>query len=625
MRSGMRRGLVAASAVAAVAGSVVVGVPAAAATGDEVLTWGRNQYGQLGNGATNAAGEPILDTVSLPAGTSVTSVGGGYGFSIALTADGDVLAWGQNDVGQLGEDSFTNSTEPVEVDLPDGVTIEAIAVGDDHILALTADGGVLAWGYNEWGQLGDGTNTESGVPVEVQLPAGTTATAIAAGAGHSLALTSDGEVFAWGDNDLGQIGDGTTTERTTPVQIALPDGATANMIAGGDDHSLALTAEGELLAWGYNGSGQLGDGTTTNRTSPVSVHLPAGTEVAAIDGASGFQSFAITADGELLAWGDNSYGQIGDGTNTRRTEPVSVHLPDGTTVTAVDSGDDHVIALTSDGAVYGWGYNRYGQVGDGTTTNRNEPVQVVQPEAFAFIAIGVGSYHSLAIAQSPQTTTTLTADPRQAELGDEVTLTAEVACTTGTATGTVAFLADDEEIGTAAVENGTAVLVTDALTEGEHEIIARYEGDDRCPASDSEPVTVTLTYTECDYPPYEDGGEDVDGDGDGDDPPSDNGTDDDPPSDGGTDGSGDAPPSDGDGSGTPSDDGTDDDNLTASDFNGGDPPYRGSEDEQPGPCQGLPETGNNTSAAAAAGLAMSVLGTLLLLAARLMRKLAANR
>ncbi|MBO3735699.1 RCC1 domain-containing protein [Glycomyces niveus] len=627
MGSGMRRGLAAAVTIAAVAGSVVTGVPAAAATGDEVLTWGRNQYGQLGNGATNAAGEPILGPVALPAGTSVTAVSGGYGFSIALTTDGEVLAWGQNDVGQLGEDSFTNSTEPVEVDLPDGVSIEAIAVGDDHILALTADGAVLAWGYNEWGQLGNGTNDESGVPVEVQLPAGTTVTAIEAGAGHSLALTAEGTVFAWGDNDFGQVGDGTTTERTTPVEIPLPDDATATMIAGGDDHSLALTSSGELLAWGYNGGGQIGDGTTTTRTSPVSVHLPADTEVAAIAGASGFQSFAITANGELLAWGDNSYGQIGDGTNTRRTEPVSVHMPDGTEVTAVDSGDDHAIALTSDGAVYGWGYNRYGQVGDGTTTNRNEPVQVVQPEAYAFVAIGVGSYHSLAIAQSPQTATTLTADPLEAELGDEVTLTAEVACTTGTPTGTVAFFVDGEEFGTAALEEGVAVLVTDALTEGEREIVAHYEGDGLCPPSDSEPVTVTVTYTECDFPPYEDGGEDVDGDGDGDDLPSDDGTDgdgdgdtDDPPSDGdGTD-----PPSgsDGDGDGAP---GTDGGSLTASDFNGGDPPFPGGEAEQPGPCQGLPETGNNTSVAAAAGLAVAALGTLLLMAARLMRKLAGKR
>ncbi|MEU5871911.1 Ig-like domain repeat protein [Glycomyces sp. NPDC047369] len=569
-----RRALATAAIIIAVTAASVLALtaPAAAATGDEVLTWGRNQYGQLGNGGTNAAGEPVPGPVSLPAGTSVADVGGGYGFSIALTADGKVFAWGQNDVGQLGEGSFTDSSDPVQVDLPDGAVVEAIAVGDDHILALTDAGTVLAWGYNEWGQLGDGTTTERGTPVEVGLPAGTTATAIAAGAGHSLALGSDGTVFAWGDNDFGQIGDGTKTQRTSPVEIPLPGGASATMIAGGDDHSLALTSGGDLLAWGYNVGGQLGDGTTTTRTSPVSVHLPAGTEVGAIAGASGFQSFAITGDGGLLAWGDNSYGQIGDGTTTRRTEPVAVHMPDGTTVTDVDSGDDHAVALTSDGAVYGWGYNRYGQVGDGTTTNRNEPVQVVQPEAFAFVAVGVGSYHSLAITQSPRTTTALTADPSEAELGDDVTLTAEVACTTGTPTGNVTFLADDEAIGSAELQDGVAVLTTGALTEGEHSIVAYYEGDGLCPASYSEPVTVTVTYDECDYPPYEDGGEDVDGDGD---------------------------------NGNP-------------DLSGGDQPADG---EQPGPCQGLAETGNSTTPAAATGLAAITLGALLLVAARPIRRL----
>lgn len=282
--------------------------------------------------------------------------------------------------------------------------------------------------------------------------------------------------------------------------------------------------------------------------------------------------------------------------------------PEGTTVTDIDSGDDHAIALTSDGAVYGWGYNRYGQVGDGTTTNRSEPVQVVQPEAFAFVAIGVGSYHSLAIVQSPQTTTTLTADPANTELGDEVTLTAQVTCTTGTPTGTVAFLSGEDTIGTAELEDGVAVLATDALAEGEHAIVAHYEGDDLCPASYSEPVTVTVTYTECDYPPYEDGGEDVDGDGDGDGGNGDSDTDGDGDGDGGGDGD------------TPG--GTDGPNPPPSDLNGGDPPFEGDEDEQPGPCQALPETGSNTGPAAAAGLAATALGALLLAAARPMRRLA---
>ncbi|MER5183161.1 Ig-like domain repeat protein [Streptomyces sp. NPDC002896] len=490
--------------------ALVAARPTAAATpGDEVWTWGRNQYGQLGNGSVNAAGQSVAGLTSLPSGTSVTQVSGGYGFSEALTSTGQVLAWGQNDVGQLGDGSFTNSTVPVNVQVPDGTTVTAIAVGDDHILALTSTGQVLAWGYNDWGQLGNGTTEESNVPVPVDLPDGTTVTAIGAGAGHSLALTSTGQVLAWGDNDLGQLGDGTRTDRYEPVEVELPTGTTAIAIVGGDDHSLALTSSGQLLAWGYNGSGQLGDGTTTTRTAPVTVHLPTGTSVSSIAAGSGFQSFAITAAGSVLAWGDNSYGQLGDGTTTRRTEPVTVSLPTGTTVTALDSGDDHTVALTSDGQVLAWGYNRYGQVGDGTTTNRSEPVEVqfgdrttavrtkpvrvLQPTGATVVAIGVGSYHSLAIAQTAQSTTTLASDSEQAQTGTAVTFTATVTCTVGSPTGTVTFTDDGQEIGSASLEDGIATLVIDDLAEGQHTITANYAGDASCPASSSEPVTVAIT------------------------------------------------------------------------------------------------------------------------------------
>ncbi|MGW1028597.1 RCC1 domain-containing protein [Streptomyces sp. NPDC002577] len=505
--------VVIALAIAALA--LVTARPTAAATaGDEVWTWGRNQYGQLGNGSVNAAGEPVAGLASLPAGTRVTQVSGGYGFSEALTSTGQVLAWGQNDVGQLGNGSFTNSSVPVSVQVPDGTTITAIAVGDDHILALTSTGQVLAWGYNEWGQLGNGTNDESNVPVPVDLPDGTTVTAISAGAGHSLALTSTGQVLAWGENDFGQLGDGTRTDRSEPVEVQLPTGTTATAIVGGDDHSLALTSAGDLLAWGYNVSGQLGDGTTTTRTAPVTVHLPTGTSVSSIAAGSGFQSFAITTSGSLLAWGDNSYGQLGDGTTTRRTEPVSVQLPAGTTVTSVDSGDDHTVALTSGGQVLAWGYNRYGQVGDGTTTNRTEPVEVqfgartaatrtadvrtkpervLQPAGATVVAIGVGSYHSLAIAQTAQSTTTLTVDPEQPQAGSPVTFTATVTCTLGIPAGTVTFTDNGQDIGSATLEDGTATLVIDDLAEGEHTITANFASDLGCPASSSGPVTITVT------------------------------------------------------------------------------------------------------------------------------------
>ncbi|MEW2619830.1 Ig-like domain repeat protein [Streptomyces sp. NPDC048106] len=484
--------------VLAVASSAVT--PAVAApVGGDVWTWGRNQYGQLGNGTTTPSTQPgstVPIQAELPVGTTATAVAGGYGHSVALTSTGQVLAWGQNDVGQLGDGTFTDSTTPVQVHLPAGTTVTAIASGDDYVLALTSAGQVLAWGYNEWGQLGNGvTGGESNVPVAVHLPAGTTVTAISSGAGHALALTSTGEVLAWGDNDFGQLGDGTTTSRNEPVPVHVPAGTTVTSIAGADDHSLALTSTGQVLAWGYNGSGQLGNGTTTSSSLPVTVQLPADVVVTSVAGAHGFQSFALTSTGQVLAWGDNTYGQLGDGTTTRRTVPVLVHLPEGTTVTAITGGDDHTIALTATGQVLAWGYNRYGQVGDGTTVNRTEPVLVELPEGAVATAVGAGNYHSLAVvpSQAAESTTTLTASPTTAAPGEPVTLTATVTCSTGTPTGDVFFYDDDTRIGTATLgPDGTATLTTTDLALGAHRITAHYQGDDSCPPSVSEPVVVVV-------------------------------------------------------------------------------------------------------------------------------------
>ncbi|MEU1086707.1 Ig-like domain repeat protein [Streptomyces sp. NPDC005892] len=496
--------------------SVLTAPGAAAQTGGggQVLTWGRNTYGQLGNGTTAPSAQPgslVPIPASLPQGTRVTAVSGGYGHSVALTSTGEVLAWGQNDAGQLGDGTFTNSTVPVEVSLPAGTRVTAIDSGDDFVLALTSAGDVLAWGYNEWGQLGNGTTgTDSNVPVEVDLPAGATVTEISAGAGHALALTSAGEVLSWGDNDLGQLGDGTTTSRDEPAAVDLPAG-TARTIAAGDDHSLALSSTGSTLAWGYNGDGQLGDGTTTTRTRPVETHVPDGVTVTSLAAGSGFQSFALTTTDEVLAWGDNSYGQLGDGTTTRRTVPVEVSLPTGTRVTSIDSGDDHTVALTSTGDVLAWGYNRYGQVGDGTTTNHSVPVEVALPTGTIALAIGTGSYHSLAVADEPSTTTTLTVDPSEADVDEAVTFTATVTCNVDTPTGDVTFTdGQGVQLGTAPLNgNGVATLTTSELTEGTHTVTAHYAGDGTCPASTSEAVTVTIT--DSDDGDNGNGGDDGDG------------------------------------------------------------------------------------------------------------------
>uniref|UniRef100_A8LWT2 Regulator of chromosome condensation, RCC1 n=1 Tax=Salinispora arenicola (strain CNS-205) TaxID=391037 RepID=A8LWT2_SALAI len=471
-------------------------VPSAAAgTPGTGLAWGFNALGQLGDGTTTNRNTPV--TVDLPADTTITAIAAGVnGHSLAVTSASTMLAWGFNTWGQLGDGTTTNRNTPVAVDLPTGTTITAIAAGKSHSLAVTSAGTMLAWGLNSAGQLGDGTTTNRNTPVAVDLPTGTTITAIAAGNGHSLALTSAGTMLAWGENTWGQLGDGTTTNRNTPVTVDLPTGTTITALAGGGGHSLAVTSTGTMLAWGFNFWGQLGDGTTTNRNTPVAVDLPTGTTITAIAGGGGGHSLAATSTGTMLAWGLNSFGQLGDGTTSNRSTPVTVDLPAGTTITAIAAGggSGHSLAATSTGTMLAWGANTLGQLGDGTTSNRSTPVTVDLPAGTTITAVTAGGFHSLAIVPSTSTTT-LQASPPNPTPDQPVTLTATVTCTASTPTGTVTYLDDTTTLGTEPLTGNptaTATLTVTRLTPGTHHIHARYNGDNNCPTSTSNPTTVTI-------------------------------------------------------------------------------------------------------------------------------------
>ncbi|MES2933570.1 MAG: fibronectin type III domain-containing protein, partial [Pseudomonadota bacterium] len=331
--------------------------------------WGYNHDGQLGdNSTTNRMTQ--VDVAEL--GSGVSAIAMGWYHSCALTTAGAVKCWGNNKYGQLGDNSTTNRLTPVDVT---GQTsgVSAIAAGSRHSCALTATGGVKCWGTNEYGQLGDNSTTNRLTSVDVTgLTSGVSA--ISAGSSHSCALTTAGGVKCWGNNGSGQLGDNSRTDSLTPVDVAgLTSGVSA--IATGYGHSCALTGSGGVKCWGYNSYGQLGDNSTTESMTPVGV---TGLSSGVIAIATGFYgSCGLTATGGVKCWGFNYDGELGDNSTTDRLTPVDViGLANG--VSAIDSHSFHSCALTTAGAVKCWGTNSYGQLGIGHATGvRTFPAPVV--------------------------------------------------------------------------------------------------------------------------------------------------------------------------------------------------------------------------------------------------------
>jgi alpha-tubulin suppressor-like RCC1 family protein len=332
--------------------------------------WGLNDSGQLGDGTTVNKSSPAQVTAL---GTTVAEVALGERHTCARKTDGTLWCWGYNIFGQLGDGSTTNRSSPVQVTAL-GTTVAEVALRGLHSCARKTDDSLWCWGYNIYGQLGDGTTTDRSTPVAVTT-LGATVAEVALGSRHTCARRTDATLWCWGRNAYGELGDGTTTNRSTPVEVTVL-GTTVAEVALAGHHSCARKNDATLWCWGQNASGQVGDGTTVQKNSPVEVTALGAT--VALPAAGEDHTCARKTDATLWCWGYNFYGQLGDGTTTNKSTPVEVTAL-GTTVADAALGSTHSCARKTDGQLSCWGYNAYGQLGDGTTTSKATPTAIACP------------------------------------------------------------------------------------------------------------------------------------------------------------------------------------------------------------------------------------------------------
>ena len=355
--------------------------------GKTLWGWGVNNttFPALGDGTTINRSSPV----QIGALADWSNIACSFIHSLAIKTDGSLWAWGRNLYsGNLGDGTTINRSSPVQIG---GLTDWRFASGGRfHSHAIKTNGTLWAWGgsnfYLNPGLLGDGTTIGKSSPI--QIGALTDWAIIGVAREHTLAVKTDGTLWAWGDNGKGRLGLGDINDRSSPVQVgSLTDWVS---IAGDRASSLAIKTDGSLWSWGSPSFGQLGDGTTINRSSPV--QIGALTDWAKIAGGY-FHSLAVKTDGTLWAWGKGTEGRLGDGTFITRSSPVQIGAT--TDWSDVSAGEFHSLAIKTDGTIWAWGRNFYGELGDGTNIRRNSPIQIGATTDWLSLKSGAG--HSLAL------------------------------------------------------------------------------------------------------------------------------------------------------------------------------------------------------------------------------------
>ena len=354
--------------------------------------------GDDGGGGNGKRGVSVTPDLS---GAKEVALGDSHACAVLKT--GKLACWGDNEYGQLGTGNTTGSLSPVEVDLKEGETAVAVGNGSGHTCVILNDDSVICWGRNDYGQLGDGTTTDRNTPVAVDLGEGRSAVGISLGYTHTCALLDDGSLKCWGGNDYAQSG-GTGANYLNPTPVSLGSGVKARAVSAGSEHTCAILENGKVQCWGSNSDGQLGDRGVNlgfSRT-PVSVVLEESRTATSIS-LGGTHSCAILDDDSLVCWGRNNAGQLGDGSTTSRNTPVAVSLGENRTAVAVAAGTHHTCALLDDNSVKCWGANDFGQVGDETIIDKNSPTDVDLGDK-RIAAIRTGAYFSCALFENGSVT-----------------------------------------------------------------------------------------------------------------------------------------------------------------------------------------------------------------------------
>ena len=344
-------------------------VPADAFRQGTLFGWGLNIYGHLGiNDTTTIKSTPVTTSAG---GANWKQVSSGGTYTAAIKTDGTLWTWGRNNNGQLGDNTTVNRSTPVTT-FAGGTNWKQVAGGYDHASAIKTDGTLWTWGSNSVGNLGvNDTNTRC-TPVTT-FAGGTNWKQVSCGQ-NTAAIKTDGTLWTWGQNGLGTLGDNTTVNRSTPV-TTFAGGTNWKQVASGLDHTSAIKTDGTLWTWGYNVYGQLGinsAGTTNGRCTPVTTFI-GGTNWKQVS-CSGRHISAIKTDGTLWSWGDNTYGQLGiNNTTTPICTPVTT-FAGGTNWKQVAGGSYITVAIKTDGTLWSWGYNGDGNLGINNTTDRSTPV-----------------------------------------------------------------------------------------------------------------------------------------------------------------------------------------------------------------------------------------------------------